>query len=144
MSRLRQLRLLLQEWRLISSASSTKVSTSTRPVLESRKRDTATTTEPESRSAYEHRSLPLLPGSAGTSVSRRAREISQTPSRIHPTQPESYRQHRHRHRKVEPSFSSPHAHEGPSPLEGYVMDAQTYEMLAIGLVKARPREWAHL
>ena len=63
---------------------------------------------------------------------------------MHPTLPELSGHRRHRRRTDDPSLSPPHAHEGSSPLEDYVRDAQTHEMLAIGLVKTRRRERAYL
>ncbi|KIM97805.1 hypothetical protein OIDMADRAFT_182175 [Oidiodendron maius Zn] len=139
-----QLRLFLQQWRLISSASPAKVSTSVRQVLESRRPEAATSAEVESHNSHVQQSLPSLPEFSSASSFHCATESNETPYRMHPTLRELSGHRRHRRRTDDPSLSPPYAHEGSSPLEYYVRDAQTHEMLAIGLVKTRRRERAYL
>lgn len=135
MSSLHQLHSLLQQWNLVSSSSSARSTTSIRPLSGLDGRAVPTTHEPESRNAYERRPLPLLPRSSRSSSSRRARESHRAPSAMSHSQPEAVSQHRHRHRRVETELDSVSAHEGSSPLEKYVMDPQTHEMIAIGMVQ---------
>lgn len=128
---LHQLHRLLQQWRLVPSPSSTRTTTSARPSSGLDGRAATTSSEPESRNAYERRPLPSLPR---TGSSRRARESNRAPNRPPQTQ-SGVNQHQHRHRRVEREVGSVSAHEGSSsPLENYVMDPQTHEMIAIGLV----------
>jgi hypothetical protein len=143
-SSLHQLHRLLQEWELIPRSSSITTSASAKPSPTSERRAIVTATEPESRAAYEQRPLPLLPGPPRASSSRRARECDRIPQPTHPTHLETAGRHRHRHRRVEGALGSAHAQEGSSPLEDYIMDAQTHEMIAIGLVQLRRHERAYL
>ena len=143
-SRCHQIRLMLQEWELISFSSSTTSSPSARPASNPRRREATATTGPESRTAYEQRPLPSLPESSKASSSRRARESSKTPHQRHSTQLEGAGRRHHRHGKVETVPRSTHVHQRSSPLEDYVMNAQTYEMIAIGLVKPRRKDRAYL
>lgn len=142
MFRLHQLRRLLLEWKLIRSSPSTSTTTTAARTSDlGESWEIISADEPESRDVYLQRPLPLLPKSPKETSSARVRSGKGTHGRISHAKPK-VASHDRPHRRVKsPLGSGP---GGSSPLEDYVMDAQTHEMIAIGLSQPRRKERACL
>jgi hypothetical protein len=140
--RLHQLHRLLLEWKLIRSSPSATTTTTAAPTSDlGGSWEIISADEPESRDVYLQRPLPLLPKPTKESLSEGVRSGKGTHDRISHAKPK-VASHDRSHRRVKSALGS--APGGSSPLEDYVMDAQTHEMIAIGLSQPQRKERACL